>query len=125
MTDTEKLIYLLAKTVVSHFDMRSSVRSDTHPTQPGFEHAPFETPPPQSEYAFEESQSIQYQEASSAPQRIFQGEGMPNSPGPEEFPKCPRHGKFLKPGKYGPYCTSKEADPRFSNKNGYCNFTPR
>lgn len=37
------------------------------------------------------------------------------------IPVCSRHGKPMKSGNYGYYCTSRESDPRFSNKNGYCN----
>lgn len=36
-------------------------------------------------------------------------------------PVCHRHGKAMRQGQYGYYCTSRETDPRFSNKNGYCN----
>ena len=36
------------------------------------------------------------------------------------IPVCHRHGKEMKLGNYGYYCTAKENDPRYANKNGYC-----
>lgn len=45
---------------------------------------------------------------------------IPNSTS-NGVPVCSRHGKAMKLGQYGYHCTAKEADPRFANKNGYCN----
>jgi hypothetical protein len=34
---------------------------------------------------------------------------------------CSRHGKVAMDKGKGPFCTSLESDPNYSNKNGYCN----
>ncbi len=37
------------------------------------------------------------------------------------IPVCSRHGRAMKQGKFGYFCSTKESDPRFANKNGWCN----
>lgn len=38
--------------------------------------------------------------------------------------RCPRHDKAWTKGQYGWYCTSKESDPEYANKRGYCDQRP-
>lgn len=52
------------------------------------------------------------------PKQSVAASATPTSSG---IPVCPRHGKAMTHGKFGYYCTSKEDDPEFANKNGYCN----
>lgn len=58
----------------------------------------------------------------STPKQTEVGIPTPTSHG---VPVCQRHGKAMKEGKFGYYCTSKEDDPDFANKNGYCNAKAR
>lgn len=37
-----------------------------------------------------------------------------------QIPECPRHHKPMREGQYGWYCATKETDPNYANKNGYC-----
>ena len=37
------------------------------------------------------------------------------------IPVCARHGKAMANGKYGYHCATKENDPAFANKSGWCN----
>ena len=94
MTNLEKALYLAAKAFVTSFDMDKQVAQMQTTFADG--------PPP--EYEQQERAALQHP-----------------TPASNGIPVCQRHGKPMKSGQYGYYCTSKESDPRFANKNGYCN----
>ncbi len=94
MTSTDKAIYLAAKAIVHHYDLVASINSDM-------------PPPPQEEYE-------------QAERAAFQQEAQP-LPTSQGVPVCARHGKAMRLGKFGSYfCSSRENDPRYANKSGYC-----
>lgn len=62
-----------------------------------------------------------------APSSPANGNGKPKAPKiPPQYDDqgnecCPHHGKVLKEGKYGLYCSAKDDGPE--SRNGYCSYT--